>query len=367
MDLTSTEYVNPIKGIAHDRGCDVILRASVPSDRVTLSVVIPNFNTAEYIVAAVQSVLQQTFPHLEVIVVDDGSSDDSLRQILSIKDERLTCIRQPNRGLAGARNTGLLFARGLYVGFLDSDDIWFPKKAEQHLAVMENDPQLGLTFSHSAYLDQSGCLTGQFLISRCIRPVTRDLIRRNHVGNGSTPILRLACLEVAGGFDETMQNCEEWELWVRVAARTNFGIQLIPEVLTGYRIRQGSLSVSYDHFIANGNLAVERFRDYVPGFSDADARRAEAQNCRIASRKALSSGDINLFRRLFARAFRLCPALVLCDLRAAGLALVYGSTLLLPSRIALFAYRAALRVMSFLFSLFFSEVSPLNRTTGKKL
>ena len=352
MDVTSPDYANSLERLARDRTSNTIKSASIPASGVLLSVVIPNFNTATYVLAAVRSVLGQTLSSLEVIVVDDGSSDDSIQRLLSVHDERLTCIHQPNRGLAGARNTGLLFARGMYVGFLDSDDIWFPDKAQKQVAVMENDPHVGLTFSHSAYLDESGRLTGQFLISRCKEPVARDLIRRNHVGNGSTPILRRTCLELAGGFDETIKNCEEWELWVRIAACTTFKLQLIPEVLTGYRVRSGSLSVSYDHFIANGNVAVERFRQYVPEFSEADARRATAQNCRIASRKALSEGHMTLFRRLFVKAFHEYPALILCDCRAAGLALFFVVSLTLPNRIGLLIYRSVIRLMQFLYSKF---------------
>jgi glycosyltransferase involved in cell wall biosynthesis len=354
MDPKSFGPMHSLTRLAEERSYDVVRMASVPRDRVRLSVVIPNFNTADYVTAAIQSVLDQTLQEFEIIVVDDGSSDDSVERLLSIGDERLTCIRQCNRGLAGARNTGLLAARGAYVGFLDSDDMWFPEKAERHLEIMDQDPYLGLTFSYSAYLQQSGASTGQLLLSRCSRPTARDLIKRNHVGNGSTFIVRRACLEMAGGFDEAIRNCEEWEFCVRVAACTNFQIQLIAEVLTGYRIREGSLSVSYDHFISNGDLAVAQFCRYVPDFSDADARRASSQNCRIASRKALSNGQIALSRALFIKAFRRYPLLVLCDPRAAALALIHLVSLPLPKRNGMVVFQAVLGLMRF----FYSKLTP---------
>ena len=350
----SSEPVHSLRRLAEERSYDVVRMASTSRARVHLSVVIPNFNTADYVIAAIQSVLNQTLQELEVIVVDDGSSDESMERLLSIADERLTCIRQCNRGLAGARNTGLLAARGAYVGFLDSDDTWFPEKAERHLKVMDQDPSLGLTFSYSAYLQQSGAPTGQLLISRCSRPTARDLIKRNHVGNGSTFIVRRACLEMAGGFDEAIRNCEEWEFCVRVAASTDFQIQLIPEVLTGYRIREGSLSVSYDHFISNGDLAVAQFCRYVPDFSDADARRASAQNCRIASRKALSNGQITLSRALFAKAVRRYPMLVVRDPRAIALALIHLVSLPLPKRNGMVVFQGVLSLTRF----FYSKLTP---------
>jgi glycosyltransferase involved in cell wall biosynthesis len=346
--------MHSLNRLAEQRSYDVVRMASVPRERVKLSVVIPNFNTADYVIEAIQSILAQTLQEFEIIVVDDGSSDDSIERLLSISDERLTCIRQSNRGLAGTRNTGLLVARGAYIGFLDSDDTWFPEKAARHLEIMDQNPSLGLTFSHSAYLHQSGTPTGQLLISRCARPTARDLVKRNHIGNGSTFIVRRACLEMAGGFDETIRNCEEWEFCVRVAACTNFKIQLIGEVLTGYRIREGSLSVSYDHFISNGDLAVARFYRYVPDFSDADARRASAQNCRIASRKALANGQIDLSRTLFKRAYHRYPMLVLCDPRATALALIHLVSLPLRKRDVMLVFRAVLSVMGF----FYSRVAP---------
>ena len=350
----SFEPMHTLSRLADERSYDLVRMASVPGDRVRLSVVIPNFNTADYVIAAIQSVLDQTLQEFEIIVVDDGSSDDSIEKILSIADERLTCIRQCNRGLAGARNTGLLAARGVYIGFLDSDDTWFPEKGERHLEVMDKDSSLGLTFSHSAYLEQSGAPTGQLLISRCSQPTARDLIKRNHLGNGSTFIMRRACLEMAGGFDEALRGCEDWEFCVRVAACTNFQLQLIPEVLTGYRLRQGSLSVSYDRFIPDGDLAVARFCRYVPDFSDADARRASAQNCRIASRKALSNGQIALSRTFFIKAFRRYPMLVLCDPRASALALIHLVSLPLPKRNGMVVFQAVLSLTRF----FYSKLTP---------
>jgi glycosyltransferase involved in cell wall biosynthesis len=143
------------------RECRILKEASIEARKVQLSVVIPSYNTAEFIQAAIRSVTEQTFGGLEIIVVDDGSSDDSIQRIMALDDERLTCVYQENRGLAGARNTGILLARGEFIGFLDADDIWYPQKAETHLRVMQVDPKIGLTFSYSAYLDEAGSETGR--------------------------------------------------------------------------------------------------------------------------------------------------------------------------------------------------------------
>src|SRR5262245_27808737 len=146
-----------------ERGVAIHRAATVPHDSLRLSVVVPNYNTGAFVVDAIRSILEQTMPDLEVIVVDDGSTDDSVAKILAVQDPRLTCVRQPNRGLAGARNTGILLARAPFVGFCDGDDLWYPTKAERQLAVMEEDAKIGLTFSYSEYWTEAGEPTGQLL------------------------------------------------------------------------------------------------------------------------------------------------------------------------------------------------------------
>src|SRR5262245_45487096 len=105
----------------------IVRQASCPD--VRLSVVVPCYNVGALARAAIESVLAQTMPALEVIAVDDGSTDDTLRHILRVEDPRLTCVTQANRGLAGARNTGIRHARAPLIGFCDGDDVWFPAKA----------------------------------------------------------------------------------------------------------------------------------------------------------------------------------------------------------------------------------------------
>jgi glycosyltransferase involved in cell wall biosynthesis len=239
---------------ARDRKCEWLRAASIPPWAVGVSVVIPNFNTGRVVTGAIRSALQQTYSAIEVLVVDDGSTDDSLDRILDITDDRLTCVRQPNGGLSAARNTGIRLARGRYIAFLDSDDLWSPAKLARHLAVMEEDPSIGVTFCHSAYLAESGAPTGE-LVPRSEQSDSGHVIKRNHIGNGSTAVVRRECFQHAGLFDEALHSGEDWELWVRVAALSRLSFRLIPEVLTGYRVRPGSLNVTsraHDSFPATG-------------------------------------------------------------------------------------------------------------------
>ena len=114
-----------------------------------LSVVIPAYNVARFITAAVELALAQTMGDLEVIVVDDGSTDETATLVRCISDPRVVLVNKPNGGLSSARNAGIRVARGRYLGFLDGDDIWFPEKAEKQIAALEAEPGITMTYSHS--------------------------------------------------------------------------------------------------------------------------------------------------------------------------------------------------------------------------
>jgi glycosyltransferase involved in cell wall biosynthesis len=191
-----------------------------------LSVVVPAYNVERYLRPAIDSVLAQSLRDLEVIVVDDGSTDKTPALLQDIcrhdDDPRLRTLRQDNRGLSAARNTGIRAARGAFIGFLDGDDIWLPEKAEIHLRAMQGDPGIGISFSDSEYLTESGARTGRYLHPWKARPSLHDMIRRNHVGNGSTPIVRRACFEEAGLFREQLTSCEDYEMWCRILWMTTY-------------------------------------------------------------------------------------------------------------------------------------------------
>ncbi|MDX2170362.1 MAG: glycosyltransferase family 2 protein [Deltaproteobacteria bacterium] len=328
---------------AHDAG--VVRQATVPRAGLRLSVVVPCFNVGALAVEAVASLLRQTMPDLEVVAVDDGSTDDTLRQLLGLTDARLTVVTQVNRGLAAARNTGIRHARAALIGFCDGDDLWFPEKAARQLAVMDADPTVGLTFSHSAYLAESGAPTGQLLVSRCRQPTTRDLVRRNHIGNGSTAIVRRAAFAAAGLFDESLASCEDAEMWTRLSVRSPLVLRLVPEPLTGYRVRPSSQMHTFDTYIAGSRTYLDRYRDYVPGYRARDAERTYALHLRVLSRKAFSSGQIELSRAILGEALRHSPDIVVRDLRAFAMLGLHALALVLPRRVRRAPYEAGRRLL----------------------
>jgi glycosyltransferase involved in cell wall biosynthesis len=319
--------------------------AAVPVDGLRLSVVVPCYNVGALAAEAVGSLLRQTMAALEVVAVDDGSTDDTLARLLAFADPRLTVVTQANRGLAAARNTGIRHARAPLIGFCDGDDVWFPEKAARQLAVMDADPAVGLTFSHSAYLDEAGVPTGQLLVSRCRQPTARDLVRRNHVGNGSTAIVRRECFAAAGLFDESLASCEDAEMWTRLSVFAPHVLRLVPEPLTGYRVRATSQMHTFDAYIAGSRTYLERYRSYVPGYGPRDAERTYALHLRILSRKAFSSGDVDLSRAILLEALRRSPGIVVRDVRALAMTGLHALALVLPARARTLPYRVGRRVL----------------------
>jgi hypothetical protein len=146
-------------------------------------------------------------------------------------------------------------------------------------------------------------------------------------------------------FDESLGSCEDFEMWVRAAACSGFTVRLVPEVLTGYRVRTGSMSVATDDFLRGYQRALDRFRTYVPGFSAREAARSRAEGLRIASRKAFSAGQIAPSRRLLGAALRAAPSLPLRDLRALGLLALHAGAWPLPAAGRARLYRAVRGVM----------------------
>lgn len=284
-----------------------------------LSIVVPAYNVERYVGEAVASALAQTLAGIEVVVVDDGSTDGTPAVLASLADPRLRVVRQANAGLSAARNAGIRAARAELVGFLDGDDRWHPGKAARHLAHMRDEPGVGISYSHSAYVDEDGRDTGRRLVSASASPDLRAMILRNRVGNGSTPVVRAACFREAGTFDETLRSCEDWEMWVRILRDTRWRAGLVPEVLTDYRINTRSLSMMDPApFLRAAEAAAARVRRETPGMPGSVVDRGLAMSYRIAATKAYVSGDRRTALGLVGRALRLAPSLAVSDPRLAG-------------------------------------------------
>ena len=180
-----------------------------------VSVIIPAYNQGQYLAAAVQTALDQTCPDVEVIIVDDGSTDDTAVIAQSFSDPRVCYVYQENRGLSGARNTGIRHASGDYLTFLDSDDLFLLDKVAILLGEMQKRPSLGFIAGQSIPIDENGGPIGK-QFDKGLPDSLPDLLLGNPLHVGSV-LLRREWQEQVGFFDETLRSYEDWDMWLRLA------------------------------------------------------------------------------------------------------------------------------------------------------
>ena len=209
-----------------------------------VSVVIPAYNAMAYLPATLESALKQTFDDFEVLIIDDGSSDNIKDWFFSQSiDPRARLICQPNGGLSKARNTGILHSSGEYIAFLDADDLWESEKLEKQVAILDNDLSAGLVYSWIACIDEFGRFTGRIRGSTIEGMVWAELVKGNFVQCGSVPLVRRDCFSTVGLFDESLRSVEDLDLWLRIAKLYSF--RVVKEPLVYYRQHSTSLSKNW--------------------------------------------------------------------------------------------------------------------------
>lgn len=208
----------------------------------TISVVIPVYNGAKTILETVNSVLNQTFADLEVIVVDDGSQDETIEVLSKILDSRLQVIQGAHAGANAARNRGLHHSSGEFVSFLDADDLWTPNKLEAQLQALRSHPEAAVAYSWTDRIDEQGNYLRRGGYLSVSGNVLAEMLIVNLIESGSNPlILREAAIAV-GGFDESLAACQDWDMWLRLALHYQF--VAVSEVQVLYRLSTNSISAN---------------------------------------------------------------------------------------------------------------------------
>lgn len=268
-----------------------------------ISVVIPMFNVEKYIEQSIQSVLMQTYHNFELILVDDGCSDDTLKLVEQFDDHRIRLIRQKNRGLSGARNTGIGVSRGFYIALLDADDFWAPEKLAKHFHHLNSHPEVGVSYCSSLFVDEENKLLGIGQFPKLTNISKQHIFCRNPVGNGSAAVVRRSLLNDIGYFgvnqdryrkmyfDESLRQSEDIELWTRIALTTQWKFEGISDSLTYYRVNEGGLSANLEKQLNSWQHAVNQnnFRD--PVFFKQYYTLAKAFQLRYLARRAIQSSS----------------------------------------------------------------------------
>jgi len=215
----------------------------MPEERPLVSIIIPAYNVASYVRDAIDSALAQTYKNIEIVVVNDGSTDATAEVLEPYRESgKIIYIFQKNRGLSGARNTGIRVAKGEFVALLDSDDIFLPEKIEKQVGYLLAHPDYDVCYCDVWHFRDDAPekmlkLNYAYYSSDAVFP---NLLKKNFILPLSM-VMRRSAIVRAGLFDETYRRSEDWECWVRLAYRGS-KFYFLPEILGKCRIHPGSLS-----------------------------------------------------------------------------------------------------------------------------
>lgn len=206
-----------------------------------ISVIIPVYNGEKTIRETIESVLKQTFSDFEILVINDGSQDATLDIVTSIDDSRLKVFSYPNKGLATSRNRGISHASGDFIAFLDADDLWTSDKLEAQLKALQAHPQAAVVYSWTDFIDEFGQALGSGIHKTFNGDVFANLLADNFIVNGSNTLIRKQAIIDVGGFDESLVNMGDWDLWLRLSAHFHF--VAVPSAQVLYRRTHNSMSM----------------------------------------------------------------------------------------------------------------------------
>lgn len=204
-----------------------------------VSVIIPAYNQADYLEYAIQSVLSQSFANFEVVVVNDGSTDNTENILTEISDKRIRVIWQPNSGLSAARNTGIRISSAPLITLLDSDDFFLPEKLSVLVSYLDNHPEIGMVSGGTVLVDQESKPFRQIIKTPEAIQLPELLFSNPFVP--SSVVMRRSWFDMVGLFDETLRACEDWDLWLRMASA---GCQFawVEQPLAAYRFHLGQMT-----------------------------------------------------------------------------------------------------------------------------
>jgi glycosyltransferase involved in cell wall biosynthesis len=303
------------------------------------------YNAGLYIEQCIHSVLNQSYQNFEIVCIDDGCNDDTLPKLEAINDDRIRLIRQQNRGLSAARNTGINASHGLYIALLDADDYWGVEKLALHYQHLMRNPEIGVSYCASAFIDQDSQLLGIVQQPKLEGISSKDIFCRNPIGNGSAAVIRKAvfnqiayCADFDNQqrisyFDESMRQSEDIECWLRISLDTSWRFGGIADALTFYRLNAGGLSANLNKQFDAWQFAVKKNRVNHPDFFQRWYSLAESYQKRYLSRRATQTGNASDAIRLINQALLGNFRIAIEEPRTTFISTVCAYLCLLPNRL----------------------------------
>jgi glycosyltransferase involved in cell wall biosynthesis len=283
-----------------------------------VSVVLPVHDGERFLAEAVESVLSQTLRDLELVVVDDGSTDGTQDVLSAYRDSRMRVVAQPHRGLVGALTAGIAAASASYVARMDADDVSEPRRLERQVELLERRPRAGMAATWVAVVDEEGRELRRHVLPSEHDDLARRLLLRNPFQHGSV-LLRRAALEEAGGYRGDYGANEDYDLWRRLAR--SWELACVPEVLYRYRVHAGAVTqTDPERVVRRERLRTELWREYDARAYDVRGTIARARAAEPEIRRGLEADQRALAREALRRGRPVLAAKAL----AAALALSRG-------------------------------------------
>lgn len=227
-----------------------------------ISVIIPAYNAERTILETIHSIQKQTFSDFELIVVNDGSTDQTLKVLSIIQEPRLKIFSYKNGGLPAARNRGIRKATGEFITFIDADDLWTPDKLELQLDALQQHPEAGVAYSWTAFIDENSNLLYVREPKVVEGNVYPQLLLHNFISSGSNILVRRQFIERVGEFDPSLRSAEDWDYYLRLAAQCPF--VLVPKYQILYRRSSSSMTSKVDVMEKSIITVIERAFNTAP-------------------------------------------------------------------------------------------------------
>ncbi|MCL4551930.1 MAG: glycosyltransferase [Candidatus Marsarchaeota archaeon] len=269
-----------------------------------VSVIIPAYNCQRFIEETIESVFSQTYSDYEIIVVDDGSSDNT-KDILQRYSDRVTYVYQENGGVSAARNRALALSRGEFIAFLDHDDLWIPEKLERQVSVLDSSPSAGLVYSDCYYIDANGSIIGKY--TDYIEAFRGNVFRQLFICDFIpflTVLARRSAIDAVGYFKVGWAIAEDYDLLLRIARA--YPVEYLSLPLAKYRKHSGNMSRDVDRFLEESFMLVENFLASCPELKNVKGKKLTTLH-RDAAYQYLAVGQLTKARNQFLNAVKAHP------------------------------------------------------------
>lgn len=277
----------------------------MPEQKPLISIITPTYNRADFLGEAIDSVLAQTFDDFELIVVDDGSTDNTSSLVKEYSDHRIRYFYQANQGQSVARNRALEKAKGEYICFLDSDNVWLENKLKKSLEVFKAHPKVDVVYADCILIDEDGNELSRKNMKRYSGLIAKYMIKDNCVSMNTTMTKR-ECFNRFGGFDEDCKVADDYDLWLRFSGHYNF--HYISEYFVNYRVMKNQISSDKKRRFDSNERIIKSFLKRFPDvLSKSEVQEGLAVFYMRKSRYFSSVGNRSVAFEAFSKAFFLKP------------------------------------------------------------